>query len=55
MKAAIKAMSSKEMGSYKKTRIFIICSPPHNSHKSKPLGKVFMGPPKIFYCQEIEK
>jgi len=33
----------------------IICLPPHSSHKMQPLDKAFMGPLKIFYCQEIEK
>jgi hypothetical protein len=33
MKAAIEAMSSKEMGSYKASRVFIICVPPHSNHK----------------------
>jgi hypothetical protein len=55
LKAAIEAMSSKEMGSYKATRVFKICLPPHNSHKMQPLVKGFMRPPKTFYCQEIEK
>jgi hypothetical protein len=55
MKAAIEAMSSKEMGSYKASRVFIIFLPPHSSHKMQPLDKAFMGPPKTFYCQEIEK
>jgi hypothetical protein len=55
MKATIEAMSSKEMGSYKASRVFIICLPPHNSHKKQPLYKAFMGPPKTFYCQETEK
>jgi hypothetical protein len=55
MKVAIEAMSSKEMGSYKAFRVFIICPPPHNSHTMQPLDKAFMGPPKTFYCQEIEK
>jgi hypothetical protein len=55
MNAAIEAMSSKEVGSYKASRIFTICLPPHSSHKIQPLGKVFVGPPKTFYCQEIKK
>jgi len=33
----------------------IICLPPHSNHKMQPLDKAFMGPLKIFYCQEIEK
>jgi hypothetical protein len=52
MKAAIEVISSKEIGSYKASRFFIIC---HNSHKMEPLDKAFMWPPKIFYCQKIEK
>jgi hypothetical protein len=55
MKAAIEATSSKEMGSYKASRVFIICLPTHSSHNREPLGKAFMGPPKTFYCQEIKK
>jgi hypothetical protein len=55
MKAAVEAMSSKEMSSYKVSRVFIICLPPHNRHKMHPLDKAFIGPPKIFYCQEIKK
>jgi hypothetical protein len=55
MKAAIEAMSSKEMGSYKAFRIFIIFLLPHSIHTIQPLGKSFMGPPKTFYCQEIKK
>jgi hypothetical protein len=46
MKAAIEATSSKEMGSYKESRVFIICLPPHNSHKMHPLDKGFMVPQK---------
>jgi hypothetical protein len=55
MKAAIEAMSSKKMGSYKASSVFIICLPTHSSHKMQPLDKAFMGPLKTFYCQEIEK
>jgi hypothetical protein len=55
MKATIETMSSKEMGSYKASRVFIICLPPHNSHPMKPLDKALMGSPKTFCCQEIEK
>jgi hypothetical protein len=33
MKAVIDATSSKEMGSYKASRVFIIFLPPHSSHK----------------------
>jgi len=29
--------------------------PPYSSHKKQPLDKAFMGPMKIFCCQEIEK
>jgi hypothetical protein len=54
MKAAIEAMSSKEIGSYKASRVFLICLPHHSSHKIQPLHKAFMGPLKTFYCQEIE-
>jgi hypothetical protein len=46
MKATIEAMSSKEMGSYKAFRVFIICVPPHSSHKIQPLDKAFKGPPE---------
>jgi len=35
--------------------VYIICLPPHSSHKMQPLDKVFMGPLKTFSCQEIEK
>jgi hypothetical protein len=55
MKAAIEAMSSKELGSYKASRVFIIWLPPHSTHKMQHLDKAFMGPPKTFCCQEIEK
>jgi hypothetical protein len=55
MKEAIEAMTSKEMGSYKASRVFIICLPPHSSHKMQHLDKVSWGPPKTFYYQEIEK
>jgi hypothetical protein len=55
MKAAIEVMSSKEMGSFKASRVFIICLSPHSSHQLQPLDKAFMVPPKTFYCQEIEK
>jgi hypothetical protein len=37
------------------SRFFVICLPPHSSHKMQPLDKAFMGPPKTFCCQEIEK
>jgi hypothetical protein len=39
MKAAIEAMSSKVMGSYKASRVLKICLPRHNSHKMQPLDK----------------
>jgi hypothetical protein len=55
MTAAIEAISSKEMGSYKAPTVFIICLPPHSSYKMQPLDKAFMGPLKPFYCQETEK
>jgi hypothetical protein len=55
MEAAIEAMGSKEMGNYKVFRVFRICLPLQSSHKMQPLDKAFMGPPKTFYCQEIEK
>jgi hypothetical protein len=56
MKAAMEAMSSKEMGIYKASRVFIICFPPHSSHhKMQHVDKAFMWPPKTFYCQKIEK
>jgi hypothetical protein len=55
MEAAIEVMSSTEMGSYTASRVFILCLPPHNGHKMQPLDKAFMGPPKTFYCQQIEK
>jgi len=35
--------------------VYIICLPPHSSHKMQPLDKAFMGPPKTFCCQETEK
>jgi hypothetical protein len=43
------------MGSYKSSRVFIICLAPHSSHKIQPLDKAFMRPPTIFYKQKIEK
>jgi hypothetical protein len=46
IKAAIKAMSSKEMGSCKASRVYIICLPPHSSHKMQPVDEAFMGPSK---------
>jgi hypothetical protein len=55
MNTAIESIRNKEMGSYKASRIFVICLPPHTSHKTQPYDKVFMGPPKTFYWQEIEK
>jgi hypothetical protein len=57
MKAVIEAMCRKEMGSYKASRVLIICLPPHSSPKMQPLDKPFMPPPKkkSLYCQEIEK
>jgi hypothetical protein len=55
IKAAIEAMSSKQMGSYKASRVFMNYLPPHSSHKLQPFDKAFMGPPKTFYCQGIEK
>jgi hypothetical protein len=55
MQAATEAKNSKEMGSYKASRVFIICHPPRSSHKMLPLDKAFMRPSKTFYCQEIEK
>jgi hypothetical protein len=36
-------------------RVDIILLPPHSSHKMQPLDKAFMGPPKSFCGQEIEK
>ena len=39
----------------RENHVDIICLPPHSSHKMQPLDKAFMGPPKTFYCQEIEK
>jgi len=55
MKAAVEAMRNKEMGSYKAPRFFIICLPPHSSHKMQPLDKAFIGPSKTFYCEDIGK
>jgi hypothetical protein len=55
MKAATEAISSKEMGSYKASRVYIICLLHHSSHKMQPLDKAFMGPPKTFCGREIEK
>jgi hypothetical protein len=55
MKAAIEAMSNKAVSSYQASRVFIVCLQPHSSCKIQPVGKAFMGPPKTFYCQEIEK
>jgi hypothetical protein len=46
MKATIEAMSSKEMGNYKVSRVFIICLPPHSGHKMQPLDKAHMVPQK---------
>jgi hypothetical protein len=53
--AVIEAISSKEMGRYKASKVFIICLLPHSSYKMQPLDKAFMGLPKTFYCQDIEK
>jgi hypothetical protein len=39
-------MISKEMGSYKASRIFTICLPLHNSHKIQPLIQLSWGPQK---------
>ena len=39
----------------RENHVDIICLPPHSTHKMQPLDKSFMGPLKIFYCQEIEK
>jgi hypothetical protein len=55
MMAVTEAMSSKEMGSYKASRDFIICLPPYSSHKTQPLNEAFKGSTKTFYSQEIEK
>jgi hypothetical protein len=55
MKAAIEVMSSKEMSSYKAFRVFIVCLPPHTSHKIQPLDKAFIGPKKTFCCQEVKR
>jgi hypothetical protein len=54
MKTAIEAMSSKEMGSYKASRVYIICLPHHSSHIMQPFDKALMGPLKTFIGQEIE-
>jgi hypothetical protein len=40
MKAAIEAMSSKEMGSYKAYRVSIIYLPLYSSHRMQPLIKL---------------
>jgi hypothetical protein len=55
MKAAIEALRRMEMGCNKASRNVIICLPPHNAYKMQPLDKAFMGPPKTYYCHEIEK
>jgi hypothetical protein len=39
----------------RENHVDIICLPPHSSHKMQPLDKVFVGPLKTFYCQEIKK
>jgi hypothetical protein len=39
----------------RENKVDIICLPPHSSHKMQTLDKVFLGPLKTFYCQEIEK
>jgi hypothetical protein len=31
------------IGSYKASRVFIICLQPHSSHKMQPMDKAFMG------------
>jgi hypothetical protein len=54
LKAAVEAMSSKEMGSYRGSRVFIICLPPHSSHKIQPLDKAFMGPRKHFIAKNLK-
>ena len=33
----------------RENHVDIICFPPHNSHKMRPLDKAFIGPLKIFY------
>jgi hypothetical protein len=53
MKTTVEAMSSKEMGCYKASRVFLISLPPHSSHKLQPLDKAFMAPPKA-YCRKIK-
>jgi hypothetical protein len=54
MKAAIVAMSSMEMGSYKASRVFRICLPNHTSHKIQPLDKAFMGPRKHSIAKKLK-
>jgi len=40
MNAVMVAMMNKEIGSYKASRVFIICLPHHSSQKMQPLHKV---------------
>jgi hypothetical protein len=54
MKAAIEAMSSKETGSYKASRVFIICLPLHRNHKMQPLDKAFMGARKYSIAKKLK-
>jgi len=39
----------------RENHVYIICLPPHNSHKILRLDKAFMGSLETLYCQEFEK
>jgi hypothetical protein len=54
MQVAIEATSSKEMDSYKASRVLIICLPPHSSHKMLPLDKAFTGPRKHSIANKLK-
>jgi hypothetical protein len=54
MKAAIEAVSNKEMGSYMAPRVFIICLPPHSSHKMHKMDKAFMRPRKHSIAKKLK-
>jgi hypothetical protein len=54
MNAAIEAMSSKEMDSYKASRVFIVCLPPHSSHKKNPWIKLSWGPRKHSIAKKLK-
>jgi hypothetical protein len=54
MKAAIEAMSNKEMGSYKASRFFVTCLAPHSPTKCNPWIKLAWGPPKHSVAMKLK-